>query len=117
MYVLYALLEGPNGYYVCYYFLYLYVCMLGGACYVSYGDARYTQLAGPITCVRARPVILSERGPLCELGLGALHSLGRAHYTYGMCRMWYFGEVTKLCACSFQFFFQVFQDQNGKSSG
>ena len=38
-----------------------------------------------------------------------------AYYVFIMYGMWYFGELTKLCAYGFQFMFQVLRFSNGRA--
>ena len=74
---------------VCVYTYMIY--MLGGAHYASLGEARYTQWAGPNMRVWVGPIMFL--------------------FMYGM---WYFGEITKLCAYGFQFMFHILHDEKGR---
>ena len=47
---------------------------------ITYYTCMFVCWAGTVMRVRARPVILSGRGTLCELGQGLLYSVGRARY-------------------------------------
>ena len=51
------------------------------------------------------------------LDVGRAPMMGGAHYVFIMYDMWYFGDLTKLCAYGFHFMFSSTSILKGKSVG